>query len=84
MPTYEYHCPENGKTVEVWHRMNHLISSWGELCDLAAIDPGDTQPSSPVNRLISGGQLLRSQSDGCGPSTADGLAGCTPSTCGCG
>lgn len=85
MPTYEYHCPANGKTVEVWHRMNHAVASWGELCELAAIDPGETQLSSPVNRLISGGQLLRSQSEGRSQSAPESSADCCiPSTCGCG
>ena len=84
MPTYEYHCPENGKTIEVWHRMNHSVASWGELCELAAIDPGETQGSSPVKRLISGGQLLRSNSDAsCAPASEANPTGCLPSTCGC-
>jgi hypothetical protein len=84
MPTYEYHCPANGKTIEVWHRMNHSVVSWGELCELASIDPGETQASSPVNRLISGGQLLRSNSEGNStPTAAASSSCCTPSTCGC-
>lgn len=84
MPTYEYHCPENGKTIEVWHRMNLSVASWGELCELASIDPGETQASSPVKRLISGGQLLRSNGEGNSTPTAQASSNCCiPSTCGC-
>ena len=38
MPTYDYHCPANDRIVEVNHRMNDKVSSWGELCELAGIN----------------------------------------------
>jgi len=52
MPVYEYHCDENGKTVEVNHALGMNISNWGELCFAAGIDFGDTNPTAPVRRII--------------------------------
>jgi hypothetical protein len=52
MPVYEYVCPANNLAVEVTHGMNEKASTWGELCRLAGLDPGETPPGSPVERLI--------------------------------
>jgi hypothetical protein len=53
MPTYEYHCAANGKTVEVQHDMNAALRNWGELCYLAGIPFGSTPVDAPVKRLMS-------------------------------
>lgn len=58
MPTYDYFCESNGRKVEVSHKMSEQIDSWGELCDRAAIDLGDTPPETPVRKLISGGAVI--------------------------
>jgi len=29
MPTYDYRCDANGKTVEVIHRMSEQLNTWG-------------------------------------------------------
>ena len=52
MPVYEYHCDENGKTLEVNHAVGMKISNWGELCYAAGNDFGDTSPTAPVRRII--------------------------------
>ena len=52
MPVYEYHCDANGKTVEVNHAVDMKISNWGELCYTAGIDFGNTDPVSPVRKII--------------------------------
>ncbi len=52
MPIYEYYCPSNDHHVEVVHGMKESIATWGELCSLAALDPGDTPPDAPVERLL--------------------------------
>ena len=51
MPTYDYHCAANDRIVEVNHRMNDKVASWGELCELAGIDAGTTATDAPVERL---------------------------------
>jgi hypothetical protein len=61
MPTYEYHCPTNGQTVEVRHGMNEMLNTWGEVCKQAGITPGDTAMATPVERLISGGTFISSR-----------------------
>ena len=48
MPTYDYRCEANGRVVEVNHRMSEAISTWGELCQKAGIDQGETAADSPV------------------------------------
>jgi len=56
MPRYDYHCPANGRTVEVSHPMSETLGTWGELCERAGVDPGNTPPSAeiarPVNRTV--------------------------------
>lgn len=52
MPLYEYHCPANGRTVEVVHPITDRLASWGELCALANLEPGDTSVDSPIERLL--------------------------------
>jgi hypothetical protein len=52
MPVYEYHCAENGKTIEINHPVRAKIRTWGELCYAARIDLGDTDPMAPVKRII--------------------------------
>lgn len=52
MPRYDYHCDDNGLTVEVVHRIGQQIETWEQVCKLAGIDPGATDPSSPVRKVI--------------------------------
>jgi hypothetical protein len=55
MPKYDYRCEQNGQTVEVSHSMNDVVSTWGDLCALAHIEPGETPADSPVHKIITGG-----------------------------
>ena len=32
MPTFDFHCPANGQTVEVMLKLHETLSTWGELC----------------------------------------------------
>ena len=52
MPRYDYFCEENGCTVEVTHGMADQVTTWGELCDLASIDPGNTSREAAVRKII--------------------------------
>lgn len=52
MPVYEYYCPSNDRHVEVVHGMKENIKTWGELCALAGLEPGDTPAGEPVERLL--------------------------------
>ncbi len=62
MPTYDYYCDTNGRKLEVTHKMSESIRSWGELCERAHIDLGDTPSDTPVRKLISGGAIISSSS----------------------
>ncbi len=55
MPIYEYHCPANGRLVEVQHKMAEKLMTWGELCERAGISAGRTAPEAPVEKLMSAG-----------------------------
>ncbi len=76
MPTYDYHCAANGRTVEVKHRMSEEVRTWGELCARAGL-PLDTTPAdTPVTKKLAasmiasggsaGGDLAPPPSGGCG------------------
>lgn len=83
MPTYDYRCTDNNRVVEVNHRMSETVANWGELCALAGIEPGNTAPHAPVEKLITGSQVVRSSSLGdaaapacsSGPCCGGGLCG---------
>lgn len=83
MPTYDYRCEVNGLTVEVNHRMSEEIHTWGELCERAGIELGETQADAPVRRLATGGQVVRSSSlgDASAPACSSGPC-CSGGMCG--
>ena len=62
MPTYDYRCEGNGSVVEVNHGMSVVLTNWGELCEAAGIDPDGTPADSPVTKLATGGQVVKSGS----------------------
>lgn len=85
MLTYQYHCEANGETLEVRHRMTDKLQTWGEVCVAAGREPGQTPAQTPVERLISGGQLA-SVSGGTARSSSMAplpMAGCcgNPASC---
>ncbi len=78
MPTYDYRCAANGRVVEVMHRMSDQMSTWGELCEKAGIEPGDTPADSPVTRMATGGNLVSSTGSGPDLGPACSTGGCCP------
>jgi hypothetical protein len=60
MPTYDYHCPANGRTVEVSHKLADNVRSWGDLCKRAGLPLAGTPRKAKVERLITGGSLIGS------------------------
>jgi hypothetical protein len=81
MPTYDYVCEANGRRVEVSHKMSEVIRSWGELCELARIEPGDTPREAAVKKLISGGAIIASSALS-NPEPSCGTGGCAGGFCG--
>ena len=75
MPTYDYRCETNGQVVEVKHGMSEVLKTWGDLCERAGMDLGNTPADSPVSRLITGGQFISSSS------LSDAAPACTTGTC---
>jgi hypothetical protein len=60
MPSYDYRCEQNGQVVEVMHKMSEKLKTWGEVCEKANLEPGDTPVDAPVVRLITGGNIVSS------------------------
>jgi hypothetical protein len=52
LPRYDYRCDDNGQTIEVVHKISTVVATWGDLCDLAGIDPGETVKSALVRKVI--------------------------------
>lgn len=83
MPTYDYICEANGQRVEVSHKMAESISSWGELCERAHVEPGDTPVDSPVRKLIGGGAIIGASAlKNPEPAPSCGAGGCASGMCG--
>jgi predicted nucleic acid-binding Zn ribbon protein len=59
MPSYDYHCPANGETVEVSHKMAESVATWGELCRRAGRPLDGTPANAKVVKLITGGSVVR-------------------------
>lgn len=79
MPTYDYRCDDNGKVLEVSHRMSESLSTWGELCTRLGMEPGETSVEAPVHRLATGGNILSSTARaGGGEAPACATGSCCP------
>lgn len=61
MPTYDYRSTATGQVYEARHGISQKLLTWGELCECAGIEPGDTPLDSPVERLATGGQVVNSR-----------------------
>ena len=79
MPTYAYFCPANGRTVDVLHGMSTTLDTWADVCDAEGLDPGDTAPDAPVEKLLGAGLVLTNaradQNDCLGPTPMGGCCG---------
>lgn len=78
MPTYEYYCQANQKTLEVMHSMSREVTTWGELCELAEAKPGKTPTDAPVEKLLSTGMIItgEKQVPDMGGGSCCGTGGC--------
>jgi predicted nucleic acid-binding Zn ribbon protein len=87
MPTYEYYCPTNHRTVEVLHGMSVAVATWGEACERAGIDPGTTPAEAPVEKLLGAGMVIAksrpAEDFNCGNPMSGG-GGCCGGGCGMG
>ena len=67
MPTYDYHCQSNARTVEVKHRISESVATWGEVCARAGIELGETPADAPVEKVFTAsGAVIGSRSLGSG------------------
>ena len=81
MPAYDYHCETNGRTVEVSHAMTTLLQTWGQLCDSADLDPGETPVDAPLRRVFSAPLIGGKEPAAAAQPTAS--VACQPSGCAC-
>lgn len=80
MPTYDYRCPANGSVIEVQHRISEQLKTWGELCERTGLALGSTAADAAVERLATGGQVVRPASLK-NPGPACGAGGCSTGRC---
>ncbi len=52
MPVYDYYCETNGRTVELSHPIDTELCIWGQICYVAGIPLGNTDPAAPVYRVF--------------------------------
>ncbi|MEJ2439163.1 MAG: zinc ribbon domain-containing protein [Gammaproteobacteria bacterium] len=64
MPSYDYRCPANGQVIEVKHAMSEVLSTWGEVCEKTGMALNGTPAEAPVEKLITGGGILKGGSVG--------------------
>jgi predicted nucleic acid-binding Zn ribbon protein len=81
MPMYEYRCESNGRLVEVQHRMDERLLTWGELCERAGISAGRTDPQARVEKLMSAGFISVGGSPGTEAAACE-APGCGAAACG--
>lgn len=77
MALYDYYCEANDRTVEVRHGMSGSVKTWGELCEMAGIETGDTAADAPLRKLM-GAPVPMTGSSG-GPSSGPACG----TSCGC-
>ena len=82
MPSYDYRCDANGRVVEVRHRMSESLVTWGEVCQKAGLELGDTSADAPVQRLITGGSVVSSASLSNPEAPSCGMGSCGSGMCG--
>lgn len=82
MPSYDYRCEQNDRVVEVHHKMSEKLFTWGEVCERAGVDLGDTPADSPVIRLITGGHVVSSSTLSNPEAPACSSGGCGGGLCG--
>jgi hypothetical protein len=69
MPTFDFHCPANGQTVEVMLKLHETVATWGELCARKGLPLGDTPPDTPVEKLFTGAVVMDKANMGSGQPT---------------
>jgi hypothetical protein len=84
MPTYDYYCPANGRTIEVSHKMADEVRTWGELCRHAGIPRGTTAANACVEKLITGGNVITAGALGSGQERPCDSGPCGAPACGAG
>lgn len=84
MPTYEYYCTENQRSVEVMHGMSTQLKTWAELCEAAGLGQGTTPGDTPVEKMLGSGMVLSNgRMDACQtPAATRSGGGCCGGMCG--
>jgi hypothetical protein len=75
---YDYYCETNDRTVEVRHGMSEVVKTWGELCEMAGIETGDTPADAPLRKLMGAPVPMTRGSTGSSSGPACGTSGCCP------
>ncbi|MDX1519380.1 MAG: zinc ribbon domain-containing protein, partial [Gammaproteobacteria bacterium] len=63
MPEYCYFCDANQTLVIVHHDMDTRLKTWGEVCYLNQMEPGETDPATPVRKIITAPNIIINSSN---------------------
>lgn len=58
MPTFDYHCPANGQTVEVMLKLHEELTTWGELCARKGLPLGDTPADAVIEKRFTSAVVM--------------------------
>ncbi len=67
MPSFDFHCPANGQTIEVMLKLHETIVTWGELCARKGIPLGDTPADAPIEKRFTSSVVMDKGKLGSGP-----------------
>ncbi len=81
MPTYDYRNTATGAVISVRHPMSEKASTWGELCTLGGLEPGCTDLSTPVERVLTTGGVLKGGASKSPAMPPCGMGGCGSGMC---
>ena len=76
MPTYEYFCQANNQLIDVLHRMDETLQTWGDVCDCAGVELGDTPAHAIVEKKLSATSILPTKEFSSTPGNGCGNGGC--------
>ena len=82
MPTYDYHCTANDRTVEVKHPMSATVRTWGELCALAGLPMEATPAETPVAKKLAATSVGGTSKASSPAPSMRSVGGCGSSACG--
>ena len=75
------HPGQAGVTNTLATRLQQATRTWGELCELGQLEPGCTDPATPVERVLTTGGVLKGGASKTPSMPPCGMGGCGSGAC---